>query len=127
MNNKSKEFIKKQFDELGSSLCEITKSENWKDRCDLGIQNLIKRILNQFQEGTIDGSEILDMLRIAYKQGYENGIKDFCGCIPLVMDSEKKFDYDEFQTVVSIFDKAKKSDYEKIRSFINKLSEEGVV
>ena len=128
MNNKSSEFIKKEFRSLGLALCEITKSEGWKDRCNFGIQNLIQKILKEFKDNsTIEGGEILNFLRIAYKQGYQSGVTDFCESIPMVMDAERKFDLDKFQTVVKIIDKTKESDIEKIESFVDKLSEGGAL
>jgi len=119
-------LIDETFTKLQNVMLAITDEPKWPEMRDEKIHEFVKRIL-EFRDQEIEGSELLDFIRESFDKGFRTGIttsvyafKQFVSSTPTSYDKQKFDKFAEF-----LF-KTNESDYEKIKSFVNKINEGGV-
>ena len=118
-------LIDEAFTELQNKMLSITDENKWPEMRDEKIHEFVKRIL-KLRDQEIEGSELLDFIRESFDKGFKTGITTSVYAFKqFLSNTPKSYDQQKFNKFAEILCKTKESDYEKIETFVDKLSEGG--
>ena len=125
MTLQNKNLIEKTFQEITNCLLSVTKEKKWEKISDEQLHEFVIELTVLLKSGSFDGGQMLSILQRSFAKGVETGFKTYGKIMPEIISSNERFDVLKFEKMMNLLHKTKESDYEKVETFIDGITEGG--